>query len=336
MKPFKLFLPLLLLPLSGCFSFNKMSVPLFPEETPLIPYTIGGNPEASETAVFLQIEGIMLDTEQKGLLGLTGMKNTAAHVRAVLDQISGDPSVRALVLRINTPGGTVTAADLIHHEIMDYRARHPQVPVHAVMLDLATSGGYYAAVAANKIWAHPTTVTGSIGVIVQGINLAGLFKKVGLEDSTIKSGTHKDLLSPLRPQTDEDRRIVQGVVDALFERFVERVKEGRAGLSMEKIRQLADGRVFSAEQAKREGLIDEIGYFDDVLEALQRETGAPSLRAIAYRSQVEMNDNLYVAAGPNACPAASLSAAWLQLLSGSSPGGSPFLYMWPGATALPQ
>ncbi len=318
------------LPASGCLSFNHFTVFPFGKKEPLQAFSIGGDEDSRSLAVVVDVQGILFDVEERGLLGLTGIKNTVAHVRAVLRKIEDERDVRGVVLRINSPGGTVTASDLIYHEIAAYRSRHPDVPVYTLMMDLAASGGYYAAMASDRIWAHPTTVTGSIGVIVQGINLAGLFRKIGIEDSTIKSGKFKDTLSPLRPQTEEDRKLMQAVVDDLYRKFLDRVRSGRPAIAAGRLQELADGRIYTASQAKAEGLIDEIGYFDDMLSALAKDAGVRSLHAVMFRNEAETDDNIYVAQRPStADPLAGGSAA--AILAGLLPGPSPFLYLWPGA-----
>lgn len=326
---------LALVAVGGCMSFNQVTLFSLSQKQPLRAFPIGGDPDARDIAVFVDVQGIIVDVEEKQFFGLTGIKNTVSHVHAVLEKAAEDPDVRGIVVRINSPGGTVTASDLVYHEITRFKERHPGIPVYAMMMDLATSGGYYTAVAADKIWAHPTTITGSIGVIVQGINLAGLFDKIGIKDQTVKSGAHKDMLSPLRPSTPEDQAIMQSVVDGLYGKFLDRVKTGRPKVEEARLRKIADGRVLTAEQAKAEGLVDEIGYFNDMMGALAKDAGVPSLKAVIYRNEAEIDDNMYVSAkNSNLSPDAVFGAAWLGLLSGTIPGGSPFLYVWPGALGI--
>lgn len=310
----------------GCINYQNIQI--WPQDKPLEEYTIGGDEDADAKVLIVDVSGIILDTEQKGLLGLSGLENTAAHVRAALRKADEDEDIAAVIIRINSPGGTVTASDLIHHEIKGFRDRHPQIPVHAMMLDLAASGGYYVAVSTEKIWAHPTTVTGSIGVIVQGINLAGLFDKIGIEDQTVKSGKHKDMMSPLREQTESDRELMQGIVDSLYEQFLARVMAGRAELKEERLREIADGRVYTAQTAKEEKLIDEIGYFKDVMEALRQQTGRKQLRAVIYRNKEIHDDNIYAQSRQVSLSEATLGHWAALMMSGQINGGSPFLYYW--------
>ena len=310
----------------GCVAFNSISI--WPEDKPLTEYTIGGDRDAHAKVLVIDVSGIILDTEQKGILGLSGLENTAAHVRAALHKADEDSDIAAVIIRINSPGGTVTASDLIHYEIRSFRNRHPHIPVHAMMLDLAASGGYYVAVSTEKIWAHPTTVTGSIGVIAQGINLAGLFDKIGIEDQTIKSGKHKDMMSPLRKQTDSDRELMQGIIDSLYEQFLARVMAGRPEAKEERLREIADGRVYTAQTAKEEKLIDEIGYFDDVIEGLRQQTGRKALRAVIYRNARVQDDNIYAQTRQTMLSEATMGHWAAMLLSGQVSGGSPFLYYW--------
>ena len=152
-----------------------------------------------------------------------------SRVREQLDRARDDPEVRALLLRINSPGGTATASDLVYGEILRFK-RERGVPVVAQLMGLATSGGYYVAMAADVVVAHPTTVTGSIGVRFVSVSLAGLMEKVGIEDQTLVAGSHKDAGSPLRRLTREERAHLQSVLDDLHSRFEQVVAAGRPNL----------------------------------------------------------------------------------------------------------
>jgi len=147
--------------------------------------------------------------------------------------------VKAVVLRVNSPGGTVTASDIIYRELMLFRER-TKVPVVAVMMDVAASGGYYLAMATDAILVHPSTVTGSIGVIMLTVNAKGLLEKVGVEANAITSGPRKDMGSPFRTMTSEEKAIFQGVIDSFYQRFLTVVQEGRPELSADQIKKLAD------------------------------------------------------------------------------------------------
>jgi protease-4 len=179
----------------------------------------------------------------------------------ILDGLERIPQLkaRATVVRINSPGGTVGASQEIHQGIQNLRAKG--IPVVASLGDVAASGGIYIAVAADKIVANPGTVTGSIGVALKANNLRALYQKIGVESEVIKSGPYKDILSTFRPLTEDERALLQEVIDDTYEQFVKAIATGR-NLPEEKIRSFADGRIFTGQKAKEYGLVDELGGFE--------------------------------------------------------------------------
>lgn len=198
----------------------------------------------------------------------------------MLDKAMDDELVAGVLLQVDSPGGSVTDADLLHHRIERLKKKKRKVLVH--MGDLCASGGYYLAAAADEIWALPTTVTGSIGVIISNIELGGLLERFGVRDDSIASGRNKQLLSPFHPLTPEQRGLLQGIVDAMYQRFLEVIAEGR-GLEIERFRALADGRVLTASAARDAGLVDEIGYPEDALDRLRKMAGEQAYSVVRYR-----------------------------------------------------
>ena len=182
--------------------------------------------------------------------------------------------VKAVVLRINSPGGTVGASQELHAAIL--KLRDKGIPVVASMSDIAASGGVYIAIAANKIVANPGTITGSIGVIIATANAHQLMEKVGVNREVIKSGPFKDVLSPFRAMTDEERSLLQGVIDDAYDQFVEAVSTAR-GIPAERVREFADGRIFTGRQAKEWGLIDELGGLQTAVELAGKVAGIEGL-----------------------------------------------------------
>ncbi len=169
--------------------------------------------------------------------------------------------VKAIILRIDSPGGGVGPAQEIYAEVKKtQREKKVLVSVGSV----AASGGYYIACAADQIMANPGSITGSIGVIMENVNVEDLLAKIGVRPNVVKSGKHKDIGSPLRPMTEEERKLLQGVLDSIHEQFIQAVAEGRK-VPVEKIRPLADGRIFSGDQAKDMGLIDSLGNLEDAI-----------------------------------------------------------------------
>lgn len=179
--------------------------------------------------------------------------------------------VKAIVLDINSPGGSVGAVQEIHSQILRVR-KEKNIPVVALFDDIAASGGYYIAAACDQIVAHPGSLTGSIGVIFSVSNLEGLFKKVGYKTEPIKSGKHKDIGSPARPMTPEERSLLQALIDDAYAQFVQAVSLGRR-LPEDKVRLLADGRIFSGRQALEDKLVDKLGDSTDAIELAGRLGG---------------------------------------------------------------
>ncbi len=193
-----------------------------------------------------------------------------------------DPAVKAVILDIDTPGGSITASDIIYHRVKEIQAAGKIVV--ADFGDLAASGGYYLACSADYIVAHPTTITGSIGVIIQSLNLEGLLGKLGIKDVTVKRGEEKDFLSPFREMTPEEREMLQGVVDEMYERFLTVVAEGR-DLTREELDKVAGGRIFTGPQALANGLVDEIGYQDTAIEMARELADLEAAAVIEYKKQ---------------------------------------------------
>jgi protease-4 len=194
------------------------------------------------------VEGVILDAQQ-----------TVGDLK----KFGESPSVKAIVLRIDSPGGGVVPSQEIHDAVLRVRNKQNKAVV-ASMGTVAASGGYYIAAATDRIIANPGTLTGSIGVIMELANLEGLLKKIGVENVVVKSGRHKDIGSPFRKMSDEDRRILQSVMDDVHTQFIEAVAEGRS-LDVSDVRPLADGRIFTGRQAKEIKLVDELGDLDDAI-----------------------------------------------------------------------
>jgi protease IV len=222
--------------------------------------------------LFLVVGALFLWWDHGGLLGggdrvavvrLEGMVTDPQPVVDALERFGKEPKVRAIVLRIETPGGAVGPTQEIFRAV---RIWNQKKRVVASLGSIATSGGYYVACGAERIIANPGTITGSIGVVVHLANLEKLLGKVGIEGEVIKSGAHKDMGSPHRSLTVAERELMQGVVDDVHDQFVQDVAEGR-NLTKEAIRALADGRIFSGKQALQLGLVDELGGLREAVRA---------------------------------------------------------------------
>jgi len=197
----------------------------------------------------IRIEGVILDAQET--LG-------------ELKKFSENPSVKAIVLRIDSPGGGVVPSQEIYDAVRRVRTKSNKAVI-ASMGSVAASGGYYIAAATDRIVANPGTLTGSIGVIMEMANVEGLLQKIGVEGVVVKSGKYKDVGSPLRKMSDEERGLLQTVMDDVHKQFIEAVAEGRS-LEVSEVQALADGRIFTGRQAKAAKLVDELGNLDDAIQ----------------------------------------------------------------------
>jgi protease-4 len=304
----------------GC---SVVSVDLTPRLKPLEEETVEGRGTAK--ILLTDISGFITDDPPSSGLGLGPSAPRVpllVRIREELKKAAEDKDVRALVVRLNTPGGTVTASDIIYRELMLFRER-TKVPVVAVMMDVAASGGYYIALAADTIVAHPTTVTGSIGTILVTANVEGLMQKLGVAANTIKSAEHKDMGSPFRAPTPEERRIFQSVIDELQRQFVGKVVE-RRGIPADAARALADGRIYTAPQALGHRLVDAIGYVPDAIEAARRAAGTSEAKVIVYKRPRQYRATYYAEARGEAAALEGLA----QFAAAAGGVGPKFLYLW--------
>ncbi|MBW2334183.1 MAG: signal peptide peptidase SppA [Deltaproteobacteria bacterium] len=266
MRNLKWSICLIFIILTGC---AVVQIPLFPSTQPLEEKVLEGKGQAK--ILLLDISGII--SEKKESKGLKKKKKISlvARIKEELQKAEGDSSIAGVIIKINSPGGSVTATDIIYHELMQYK-KQAGVKIVACLTGTATSGGYYVASAADEIIAHPTSVTGSIGVIAMKFNVEKFLSQIGIQEETIKSGEKKDIWSPFRPSTPEEKDIIQTIINTFHERFVKVVLAGRQPLlSKEEIERLADGRIFTADQALEVKLIDRVGYLDDVVEEMNAD-----------------------------------------------------------------
>jgi protease-4 len=213
-----------------------------------------------------------------GVVEVEGVIGSSKETIEQLIDFRDDDTVKAIVLRIDSPGGGVGPSQEIYEEVKKAVEVKPLV---VSMGSVAASGGYYIAAPAQRIVANPGTITGSIGVIMEFTNFQDLLGKIGLKNQVIKSGEHKDIGSPTRPMTEEDRRILQTLIDDVHQQFIDAVAEGRK-LAPEKARALADGRIFSGRQAKQYGLVDELGNLQDAIGAAADLAGIEGEPNVVY------------------------------------------------------
>ena len=303
--------------LSGCVTINLVPGPGAMEEKPL-------SGTGRDKVLVLEVSGLISSHEKDSFIE---QPSVLAQMKEALTRAAEDARVKAVVLRINSPGGTVTASDILYHELLTFKQKR-KIPVIASIMDVGASGGYYVAMAADKVVVHPSSITGSLGVIMVSVNARGLLEKVGVEAMAVKSGPRKDMGSPFRSLTEEEQAIFQGVIMAFYERFLSVIKEGRKNLSAAEIKKLADGRIYSGEQATTLGLADSVGYLDDAIDVAKRESGLTEATVVTYRRPGEYKNNIYSQFLGGGAAATWNSLANLDLV-GLFRGGTPqFMYLW--------
>ena len=312
---------LLALALSSLAGCSLVTLDFQPKIRPLEEETVEG--KGSSKILLLDLSGTLAEDLPSFSLGAPAPRvPLLARVREELAKAEKDDRVRALIVRINSPGGTITASDILYHEILAFKQRR-KIPVIAAIMDVGASGGYYAALAADTIVANPTTITGSIGVVMVTVNAQGLMEKIGVAPLAIKSGPMKDAGSPFRALTGPELAVFQNIIDEMYGRFVGLIVQSRK-LPEDRVRALADGRVYTAEQALRLGLVDRIGYLEDVVKLARDAAKIDEARVVMYHRPKEYRSNLY-SSTLAAATADSTLAQFAAVLGGNGPR---FLYLW--------
>jgi protease-4 len=277
----------------------------------------------------LDVDGLLLNQDFTGPLSMG--ENPVSLFREKLDAIASDALVKAVVLRINTPGGSVTATDILWHDLRQFKQR-TQLPIVACLLDVAAGGGYYLATAADVIVAHPTSVTGGIGVILNLYNLRELMGQFNIQSQEIKSGKHIDMGTPLRNLPDDVRKLLEQMASEYHDRFRGLVTAARPRVDPKK-ETTFDGRVFTSRAALELGLVDRLGYLDDALAMAREMSHCAQAGPVLYRRANDPARSLY-AVTPNT----PLQATLFPL---SVPGMDrtklpTFLYLWQPEATLPR
>lgn len=281
--------------------------------------------EQGPKVALIEVDGMITSRSTRTVFGYE-IQSPLARVTEQLDTAREDEEVKAIILRIDTPGGTATASSLLHREIERFKEDR-NVPVIAQLMGTATSGGYYVAVATDKVIAHPTTVTGSIGVIFLGVEVSGLMEKLGITDQTVTGGEYKDAGSPLRPMTREERAQLQAIIDDLHDDFRAAVDAGRPNLDRAQVDAVSDGRIFSAPQALELGLVDAIGSLEESLGEARQRIGAPEVRLIRYHRPQEWRRTAHDRSA--AADSRPLDSDFRALSAPLSTPGFHYLW-WPG------
>ncbi len=315
---------LLLFFVMGMIGCAGPTIKLFSDAAdPLQEITLSGT--GKQKVLVIPISGVIND-EPKGQFMRT-MPSVVQEVVSHLQKAEKDDHVKAVLLKINSPGGTITASDILYHEIISFKQRTGK-KVAVCMMNMATSGGYYISLSADVIMAHPTTITGAIGVILMRPQVSGLMEKIGVAVQVNKSGENKDMGSPFRSATPEEEEILQEMIDGLARRFTGLVQKQRS-LSDEQMALVADARIFPADKALAAGLVDKIGYLSDAIDeakAIARlDTDA---KVVIYRRTEYADDNLYntLSSGQDADPVALVKMGFIGDWLALAPG---FYYLWP-------
>jgi protease-4 len=285
-KPISIVAVVLAVFLIGC---EAPKIRIFPSHSePLKEFTLQGKEKGK--VLVISIRGMISDAPRKQLIGTR--PSMVQEIVSQLRKAEDDPDVKAVLLKIDSPGGSVTASDLIYNEIMAFK-QHKKAKVVAAMMDVAASGGYYIALPADFILAHPTTVTGSVGVLFLSPNVSGLMEKIGVDVNVSKTGKNKDMGSPFRQETEEEKKIIQDIVDRLGAQFLNHIAEHRK-LGPNKLKEISSARIYLADDALKLGMIDGIGYLDEAVSQAKKLADLPEdARVVVYRRTEYANDNLY-------------------------------------------
>jgi protease-4 len=266
--------------------------------------------EGDAKIAVVPVEGVIGSQETSGALATPATPET---LRDQLTQAAEDEGVEAVIIEVNSPGGGVVASDEMHQGILDFR-EESEKPVVVSMDETAASGGYYIATAADSIVANETTLTGSLGVIFSYLNYGEAADRLGLQEEVIKSGEFKDIGSPTREPTEEEREILQDLVMESYDGFVEVIVEGR-GLPEDRVRELADGRVYSGLQARELGLVDELGNLDTAARVSRELADVEEATVVRYTQDPSLVElfQARLAATPESEALKTLEAAGLSL-----------------------
>jgi protease IV len=310
--------------ITGC---TAPKIRLFPSQAdPLEEYTLEG--KGSQKILVIQMRGIISNAPREGII-----RTKPSMVQEVVSQLrlaEEDDNVKAVILKIDSPGGSVTASDILYNEIAGYKNR-TKAKVLVAMMGVAASGAYYIALPADYIQAHPTTLTGSIGVIFARPKVTGLMQKIGVDVEVNKSGADKDMGSPFRPTSTAEKKIFQELTDQLGDRFVNLVASHR-NLEPEAIAQISTARVYLANEALELGLVDQIGYLENAVAEAKKLAGLEEdARVIVYRRTEYPDDNIYNTSTRYGDGKVSLIS--MELPGSLSQVQTGFFYMWPAALA---
>ncbi len=313
---------------AGCDSPGGWVIKPAPLDDALVETVIAKDPGlfVTDKIVIVDVDGLLVNQREQGFFSKG--ENPVSLFVEKLDKAGNDSNVKAVIVRINSPGGGVTASDIMYRRLMEFRAAR-KIPVVAIIEDVGASGAYYIACGADDILAHPTSIIGSIGVIVQTVSFAGTMEKLGITAKAVTSGPRKDMASPLKPLDEKDLAVLQTIVDDFYKRFLSVVAKARPKLTGERLKKIADGRVFSGSQALAEGLVDGLGYMDDAVRLARKNSGAKRVKLVMYHRPLGYRANVYSAAATTPPQVNLLNISLGDLANLAQPR---FLYLWTGHT----
>lgn len=285
---------------------------------------INGDANAPDKILVIPVNGVIMSGENDSSFW-SNKTDPVQYIINTLKHAESDSSIKVIILAVNSPGGGITACDQIHTALRRFKKNHPNIVLMSCMKDVAASGGYYISAATDHIFAYHTTITGSIGVISTILNLEGLFNNIGLQMETIKSADKKDIGSAFRQMTDEEREILQNIINEMYQRFINVVVGGRPKLTREEILTLADGRIYTGEQALKNGLVDELGNEDDVYESAKKLAKISNAKIIEYKKRWGFWE-IFETASQKFQPAESLESSIKNLILGRNT--PQLLYLW--------
>ena len=267
----------------------KVEIPVAPDPGPMIAVPVRAGQPGTRVGI-VEVDGLILNQNLSGLYSVG--ENPVSAFREKLQAAAADPAVRAVVVRINSPGGSVTASDILAEELRRFRQETGR-PVVACLMDLATSGAYYVAVGGDRIVAHPTTITGGIGALINHYNLQDAAAQFNARSGAVKSGPKVDLGSYTGPLPDDDAELLQEVVDGFRDRFRQRVATRRRGMTPADFAAIGDGRVIVAQKAMDLHLIDRIGYVHDAIAEAETLAGIKGAEIVLFERKGYPTHSIY-------------------------------------------
>ncbi len=291
---------------------------------PLREFTLEGS--GADKILLIPVNGLISDMPKKSLIRTS--PSVLEQVVAQINKAEKDKRIKAVLFKINSPGGTITACDILYHEIVSFKER-TGAKIIVSMMDVTASGAYYLSLPADMIMAHPTTVTGSVGVLFLQPKVIGLMDKIGLGVDVKKYGKNKDMGSPFRDGSEEEQKLIQKAVDNSGERFIRLVKKHR-NPGGQALAEISTARVFLADDALKLGLVDKIGYLSDAVKETKKLAKVPEdTKVVVYRRAEFPEDNYYNIAGVQSedFNVSGINIEFLETFNIKT----GFYYLWPGA-----